>query len=60
MTNPQDPRTVWAQFPFEVWFTFNGERRCRSCRNGQERDDALTYLEAVEGVSDIDVIERET
>lgn len=59
MTQPIDPRPTWTQFPFEVWFTYGGERRHRACREPQERDEALAYLQATDGVTDIELIERE-
>lgn len=58
MTQPIDPRPTWAAFPFEVWFTYHGERRHRACRVEQERDEAVAYLESTEGVTDIEVINR--
>lgn len=42
----------------EVWFTYNGSRVWRECRDTQERDSVVEALTANMFVSDIQVIER--
>lgn len=43
---------------FEVWFTYNGARRWRACADEEERDDAVAFVEATEGVTDVEVVEK--
>jgi len=44
---------------FEVWFTYNGSRACRAAEDLERRDAAVAFLSAAEGVTGIEVIERE-
>lgn len=44
---------------FEVWFEYRGSRRWRACRDEEQRDSALEYLQSIDGVTDIDVIDTE-